>query len=60
MWNAQFLSKTWTIFAAINQVYERFFETHKPARVCVEVSRLPKDGLVEIDAIARIAVSLVS
>lgn len=39
-------------FAAVNEEYERVFSEHKPARACVEVARLPKDVLVEIDAIA--------
>ncbi|EDX70983.1 endoribonuclease L-PSP, putative [Coleofasciculus chthonoplastes PCC 7420] len=40
-------------FAAMNQVYARYFdETSAPARACVEVSRLPKDVLVEIECIA--------
>jgi len=39
-------------FKAMNQVYEDFFEDHKPARATVEVSKLPKDALVEIEAIA--------
>jgi 2-iminobutanoate/2-iminopropanoate deaminase len=39
-------------FPAINTVYEGIFAGHKPARATVEVSRLPKDALVEIDAIA--------
>lgn len=39
-------------FSLVNQEYEEFFSDHKPARVCVEVARLPKDSLVEIDAIA--------
>lgn len=39
-------------FCAINEEYEKFFTNHKPARACVEVARLPKDVLVEIDAIA--------
>lgn len=38
-------------FQAMNAVYAEFFPTEKPARVTVEVSRLPKDALVEIDAI---------
>ena len=42
-------------FAAMNQVYARYFEeTTAPARICVEVSRLPKNALVEIDCIAVI------
>jgi 2-iminobutanoate/2-iminopropanoate deaminase len=40
-------------FAAFNEVYARYF-TNKPARSCVEVSRLPKDVLVEIEAIAEV------
>ncbi|MGI6782004.1 MAG: RidA family protein [Acholeplasmataceae bacterium] len=39
-------------FAVMNEVYAKFFGDHKPARVALEVSRLPKDALVEIDAIA--------
>ena len=39
-------------FGRINEVYGRFFEKDAPARSCVEVARLPKDVLVEIEAIA--------
>ncbi|OKH20421.1 reactive intermediate/imine deaminase [Hydrococcus rivularis NIES-593] len=40
-------------FAAMNQVYGGYFsEGNAPARACVEVSRLPKDVLVEIECIA--------
>jgi 2-iminobutanoate/2-iminopropanoate deaminase len=40
-------------FAAMNTVYGKFFdEETAPARACVEVARLPKDVLVEIDCIA--------
>ncbi|MDO5716540.1 MAG: RidA family protein [Tissierellia bacterium] len=39
-------------FAEINKEYEAFFGNHKPARSCVEVARLPKDGRIEIEAIA--------
>lgn len=39
-------------FADVNQVYEKFFKNHKPARSCVEVSKLPKDVKIEIEAIA--------
>ena len=39
-------------FAAMNEVYGRHFGEHRPARSTVEVSRLPKDVRVEIDAIA--------
>ncbi|MGL4382187.1 MAG: RidA family protein [Bacilli bacterium] len=39
-------------FAAVNEVYGAFFDGHTPARVAIEVARLPKDVAVEIDAIA--------
>jgi 2-iminobutanoate/2-iminopropanoate deaminase len=39
-------------FAAVNEVYARFFGAAKPARACVECSRLPRDVSVEIDAVA--------
>ncbi len=40
-------------FAAVNEVYGRTFSGEEPpARACVEVSRLPKDVLVEIDCVA--------
>ncbi|MDE7169401.1 MAG: RidA family protein [Mucispirillum sp.] len=39
-------------FNAMNEVYSAFFPKPFPARTCVEVSRLPKDVLVEIEAIA--------
>lgn len=39
-------------FAAVNEVYGSFFEEPYPARSAVEVARLPKDGLVEIEVIA--------
>jgi 2-iminobutanoate/2-iminopropanoate deaminase len=39
-------------FAAMNEVYARYFTTHPPARSTVEVSRLPKNVRVEIDLIA--------
>jgi len=38
-------------FAKINAIYESFFGNHKPARAVVEVSRLPKDVDIEIEAI---------
>lgn len=41
-------------FAKINEVYSDFFSNHKPARAAVEVSALPKGGLVEIKCIAAI------
>jgi 2-iminobutanoate/2-iminopropanoate deaminase len=39
-------------FAAMNEVYGRYFNSAPPARSTVEVARLPKDVLVEIDVIA--------
>jgi 2-iminobutanoate/2-iminopropanoate deaminase len=41
-------------FAAMNQIYGRSFSTAPPARSTVEVARLPKDVLVEIDVIALV------
>jgi 2-iminobutanoate/2-iminopropanoate deaminase len=43
-------------FATVNAIYARHFdEATAPARACVEVARLPKDVLVEIDCIAVVA-----
>jgi 2-iminobutanoate/2-iminopropanoate deaminase len=39
-------------FAAMNEVYARYFTAHPPARSTVEVARLPRDVRVEIDLIA--------
>lgn len=39
-------------FADINEIYASFFTKNYPARSCVEVARLPKDVLIEIEAIA--------
>jgi 2-iminobutanoate/2-iminopropanoate deaminase len=39
-------------FAAMNQVYGRYFSEPYPARATVEVARLPRDARIEIDAIA--------
>jgi 2-iminobutanoate/2-iminopropanoate deaminase len=44
--------KSMNDFAAMNTVYGKYFSTAPPARSTVEVSRLPKDVLVEIDVIA--------
>lgn len=41
-------------FSLINEVYAEYFTTHKPARSLVEVSKLPKGGNIEIEAIAII------
>jgi 2-iminobutanoate/2-iminopropanoate deaminase len=44
--------KSMNDFAAMNEVYGRHFAADPPARSTVEVARLPKDVLVEIDVIA--------
>ncbi len=41
-------------FSAVNEAYAKALGAHRPARATVEVSRLPKDVLVEIDCIARV------
>lgn len=41
-------------FAAINEVYAKYFPAPYPSRSCVEVARLPKDLLIEIEAIAEV------
>ena len=41
-------------YAAVNEVYTQFFEESQPARSTVQVSRLPMDAQIEIDAIAGI------
>lgn len=42
-------------FNAMNEVYKTFFEKDFPARAAFQVAKLPKDALVEIEAIAIIA-----
>ncbi|NLD06461.1 MAG: RidA family protein [Synergistaceae bacterium] len=39
-------------FGKINEVYGKYFAKEAPARSCVEVARLPKDVLIEVEAIA--------
>lgn len=39
-------------FAALNEIYATYFTGDFPARSCVEVARLPKDVLIEMEAIA--------
>ncbi|MBR1910118.1 MAG: RidA family protein [Lachnospiraceae bacterium] len=39
-------------FAKVNEVYATFFDNDFPARSCVEVARLPKDVLIEVEVIA--------
>ena len=41
-------------FGAVNEVYSTFFKGDCPARSCVEVARLPKDVLIEIECIAAV------
>ena len=41
-------------FSVVNEIYADFFDEHKPARATVAVKTLPKNALVEIDAIAVI------
>lgn len=40
-------------FQTVNEIYGDYFKEHLPARSCVEVSRLPKDVLIEIEVIAK-------
>jgi 2-iminobutanoate/2-iminopropanoate deaminase len=44
--------KNMSDFGVVNELYADFFGDHKPARSCVEVSCLPKNGLVEIEVVA--------
>ena len=39
-------------FVSVNEIYWKYF-SHKPARSTVEVARLPKDALVEIEVIVK-------
>jgi 2-iminobutanoate/2-iminopropanoate deaminase len=41
-------------FAAVNEVYESFFESDPPARVAIAVAGLPRGALVEIDAVVAL------
>jgi 2-iminobutanoate/2-iminopropanoate deaminase len=41
-------------FGAVNEVYARFFGTHRPARSTVQVARLPRDSAVEIELVAAV------
>lgn len=41
-------------FAAMNEVYARYFAQAAPARATVEVARLPRDARVEIEAVAEV------
>ena len=48
------LMKDMEHFAKMNEIYNRYFSESKPARAAYEVSRLPKDVLIEIEAVALI------
>ena len=39
-------------FAAVNEVYGTYFTENPPARSCVQVAKLPKDAVIEIEVIA--------
>jgi len=41
-------------FVTVNGIYASFFQGHAPARSAVEVARLPKDVLVEVECIASL------
>ena len=41
-------------FPAFNEIYGGYFDSNPPARSCVEVARLPKDVLVEVEAIVSL------
>jgi len=41
-------------FQAMNEVYSEYFKEHRPARSTIQVSRLPKDADVEVEAIASL------
>jgi 2-iminobutanoate/2-iminopropanoate deaminase len=41
-------------FSIVNEIYAEYFGEHRPARSTIEVSRLPKDSLIEIEFIAKI------
>ena len=43
-----------SLFAKVNEVYGEFFGKWVPARACVEVSALPKDARIEIDALVAL------
>lgn len=45
--------KDLSVFNIVNDIYQSFFKEHKPARSTIEVSKLPKNGLIEIDVIAQ-------
>lgn len=46
--------KSMNDFQQVNEVYSMYFSKHQPARSCIEVARLPKDVLVEIECVAMV------
>lgn len=48
-----YLTDLWN-FSQVNQIYAEFFKENPPARSCVEVSALPKEAKIEIEAVAYI------
>jgi 2-iminobutanoate/2-iminopropanoate deaminase len=46
--------KNMSDFAAMNEIYARYFSVAPPARSTVEVARLPKDALIEMELIATV------
>ncbi|WP_162630432.1 RidA family protein [Hathewaya limosa] len=46
--------KDMNMFGDVNEVYGEYFKENAPARSCVQVAKLPKDGLIEIEAIAYV------
>jgi len=46
--------KNMSDFPIVNEIYSQFFQKNKPARSTIEVAKLPKDALIEIDLIAGI------
>lgn len=41
-------------FAAVNEIYSEYFKDNAPARSAIQIAKLPKDGVIEIEAIAFI------
>ena len=53
IWKTTILVKNIEDFAVVNEIYGQFFSAPYPARATYEVARLPKDALIEIEAIAK-------
>jgi 2-iminobutanoate/2-iminopropanoate deaminase len=43
-------------YGKVNEIYGQYFAEHKPARAAVAVAHLPKDALIEIEAVAEITI----